>query len=56
MKKVILMMVMCATALSLQAQKAIKITDTFSIPVFAQFVANPCSQKAYLVFGLTLQP
>ena len=44
------------TNLSLQAQKAIKITDTFSIPVFAQFVANPCSQKAYLVFGLTLQP
>ena len=43
------------TNLSLQATKAIKVTDTFSIPVFAQIAANPCSQKAYLVFGLTLQ-
>ena len=44
------------TNLSLKATKDIKVTDAFSIPVFAQFVGNPCSQKAYLVFGLTLQP
>ena len=44
------------TNLSLQATKDIKVSDTFSIPVFAQVVANPCSQKAYLVFGFTLQP
>ena len=44
------------TNLSLKAAKDIKVTDAFSIPVFAQFVGNPCSQKAYLVFGLTLQP
>ena len=43
------------TNLSLKAAKDIKVTDAFSIPVFAQFVGNPCSQKAYLVFGLTLQ-
>ena len=42
--------------LSLRATKNIKVTDTFSIPVFGQFVGNPRSQKAYLVFGITLQP
>ena len=44
------------TNLSLKATKDIKVTDTFSIPVFAQVTANPYSQKAYLVLGLTLQP
>ena len=44
------------TNLSLQAMKDIRVTDSFSIPVFAQVVANPCTQRAYLVFGLTLQP
>ena len=37
------------TNLSLRADKEIKITDKFS-------VANPSSQKAYLVFGFTLRP
>ena len=44
------------TNLSLKATKEIKVTDSFSIPVFGQFVGNPRSQKAYLVFGFTLQP
>ncbi len=44
------------TNLALRADKEIKVTDSFSIPVFGQVVANPCSQKAYLVLGLTLQP
>ena len=44
------------TNLSLKATKEIKVTDSFSIPVFGQVVGNPCSQYAYLVFGLTLQP
>ena len=44
------------TNLSLKATKDIKVTDSFSIPVFGQIAANPCSQKAYLVFGFTLQP
>ena len=44
------------TNLALKATKDIRVTDSFSIPVFGQVVANPCSQKAYLVFGFTLQP
>ena len=44
------------TNMSLMAKKDIKVTDSFSIPIFGQIVANPCSQKAYLVFGFTLQP
>jgi len=42
------------TNLSLRATKEIKVTDTFSIPIFGQLAGNPCSQKAYLVFGFTL--
>ena len=44
------------TNLALRATKDIKVTDTFAVPVFAEVSANPCSQKAYLVLGLTLQP
>ncbi|MDE6646218.1 MAG: hypothetical protein K2K03_00040 [Prevotella sp.] len=44
------------TNLSLRATKDIRVTDSFSIPIFGQVVANPCSQKAYLVLGFTLQP
>ena len=44
------------TNLSLRATKEIKVTDKFSIPIFGQVTGNPCTQTAYLVFGLTLQP
>lgn len=44
------------TNVSLKATKDIRVTDTFSIPIFGQVVANPCAQKAYLVLGFTLQP
>ena len=44
------------TNLSLRATMEIKVTDTFSIPVFGQVTGNPCSQKAYFVLGLTLRP
>ena len=44
------------TNLALKATKDIKITDSFSIPIFGQVVAEPCTQKAYLVLGFTLQP
>lgn len=44
------------TNLSLKATKEIKVTDSFSIPVFGQFTANPRTEKAYLVLGFTLQP
>lgn len=44
------------TNLSLRATKEIKVTDSFSIPIFGQLTGNPCSQKAYLVLGFALQP
>ena len=44
------------TNLSLRATKEIKVSDSFSIPIFGQVTGNPCSQKAYLVFGFTLRP
>lgn len=44
------------TNISLKASKDIKITDTFSVPVFAAINANPSSQKAYFTFGFTLKP
>lgn len=44
------------TNVGIKAEKAIKVTDSFSIPLFAQVIGNPCSQKAYFVFGFTLQP
>lgn len=44
------------TNVSVKATKDIKITDSFSVPVFASVAANPSTQKAYLVIGFTLQP
>lgn len=44
------------TNMTIKATKDMVITDRFSIPVFAAVTANPCSQKAYLVVGFTLQP
>ena len=41
---------------ALTASKDIRITDSFSIPVFAQVAANPYSENAFFVFGITLQP
>jgi len=46
----------CFVNLSLTAAKDIRVTDTFSIPVFTQVAFNPCSNAAYLVVGITLQP
>jgi hypothetical protein len=39
---------------SLRASKAVKLTDQFSLPLFAQLMANPCSGKLYFVFGITI--
>lgn len=47
---------LAVTNLSLRATKEIKINDAFKIPLFGQITGNPCSEKAYFVFGLTLQP
>ncbi len=42
--------------LSLTASVDIHITESFSVPVFTQLAFNPCSNAAYLVLGITLQP
>lgn len=44
------------TNLALRATRDIRVTDTFRVPLFAEVSANPCSQRAYLVLGFTLQP
>lgn len=44
------------TNVSLRATKDIKITDKFSIPIFAQVAGNPSNEKAYFLVGFTLQP
>ena len=44
------------TNLGLKASKAIEITKSFSVPVFAGITANPSTQKAYFICGFTLQP
>ena len=44
------------TDISLQAAKDIKITEGFSIPLFAAVHANPSTEKLAVVVGFTLQP
>jgi len=44
------------TNVSLKAAKDIKVTDSFSVPIFAGIAANPSTEKAYLLFGFTLRP
>ena len=41
---------------ALKCSKDIRVTSSFSIPLFASLQANPESRKAWMVFGLTLQP
>lgn len=41
--------------LGVKATKEISISDKFSLPVFAGITTNPCAEKAYLVFGVTIQ-
>lgn len=44
------------TNISLKATKDVKITDSFSVPVFAQVMANPHDQKTYMAVGFSLIP
>lgn len=41
------------TDISLKGAKEIKITDRFSVPVFAQVTVSPVMDKVYLVFGMS---
>lgn len=44
------------TNVALKGTTAIRITDSFSLPIFAQAIWNPRLEDAHLVFGLTLKP
>lgn len=44
------------TNVSVKCTKDLKISDSFSVPVFAAINTNPCTQKAYFVVGFTLRP
>ena len=41
---------------ALKGTTGIKITDSFSLPIFAQAIWNPRLEDAHLVFGFTLKP
>ena len=43
------------TNVTLGATKDLKITDSFSLPVFARVTANPSSQKMFFTLGLTIE-
>lgn len=40
--------------IGLKAGKEIKITETFSLPVFAKMTFNPYTDNAYFIFGVSL--
>ena len=42
------------THVAVRASRAIRVTEKFGIPLFAQVSANPSTGKAYLVAGFTL--
>lgn len=44
------------TNVALKATKEIKITDSFSLPIFTQAIWNPCMEDAHLVLGISLRP
>lgn len=44
------------TNVALKGTTAIKITDSFSLPIFAQAIWNPRMEDAHLVLGITLRP
>ena len=44
------------TKVGLSATKAIPITDTFELPISAQFIVNPYTERTFLVFGVSLSP
>lgn len=44
------------TNVALKGTTVIKVTDSFSLPIFAQAIWNPRLEDAHLVFGFTLKP
>lgn len=43
------------TSIHLGASKEVKINDSFSIPVFANIIANPAQEDIHFVFGITIK-
>ena len=43
------------SAISLKASKSIKITDSFSLPIFTQAIIAPNQDNVFLVFGITIE-
>lgn len=46
----------CVTNVALKGTTAIKFSDSFSLPIFAQAIWNPRVEDAHVVFGITLKP
>lgn len=44
----------CICNISIGAQKAIKVSDYFSIPLFTRLIFNPATEDVHFVFGLSL--
>lgn len=40
--------------ITLTASKELKITESFTLPIFSQLIISPACDKTYLVFGLSL--
>ncbi|WP_029905946.1 TorF family putative porin [Prevotella sp. 10(H)] len=43
------------TSVMLNASKSIKITDSFSLPIFANIIANPAVEDIHFVFGISIR-
>ena len=41
-------------SIGLKASKELKITDSFSLPVFGEIITNPRSEEIFFVFGISL--
>ena len=39
--------------LGIKGYRSIKITDSYSLPVYASLITNPQAEKIYLIFGIT---
>ena len=43
------------SSVKLTATREVKITDKFSVPIFANIIANPASEDMHFIFGFRLQ-
>ena len=43
------------TNVALKATKEVKLSQSFSLPIFAQVICNPRTEDAHLVFGFTIR-